>query len=72
MNQSKPVELSDRHLDKVAGEMTKTVDAASPTLSQLCYQGKHIESGTACRLTVGAISDHASRAGRPAETTLGS
>jgi type VI protein secretion system component Hcp len=45
INPAKRVELSDRQLDNVAGGMTKTVDAASPTLFQLCSQGKHLGSG---------------------------
>jgi type VI protein secretion system component Hcp len=47
MNQSKLGELSDQQLGDVAGGMTvtKTVDAPSPTLFQLCYQGKHIPTG---------------------------
>jgi type VI protein secretion system component Hcp len=44
--QFKPVELSDQQLDTVAGgAITKTVDAASPTLFQLCCTGKHFQSG---------------------------
>jgi type VI protein secretion system component Hcp len=39
------VELSGRQLDNIAGGMTKTVDAASLTLFQLCSQGKHLGSG---------------------------
>jgi hypothetical protein len=36
MKPAELVELSDRQLDNVAGGMTKIVDAASPTLFQLC------------------------------------
>jgi type VI protein secretion system component Hcp len=52
--QFKPVELTDQQLDTVAGgqldtvaggAITKTVDAASPSLFQLCCTGKHIKSG---------------------------
>jgi type VI protein secretion system component Hcp len=35
-------QLSDDQMDLVAGGI---VDATSPTLYQLCYQGKHIQSG---------------------------
>jgi len=44
MKPAELVELSDRQLDNVAGGMTKIVDAASPTLFQLC-SGKHLGSG---------------------------
>jgi hypothetical protein len=38
--QFKPVELSDQQLDTVAGgAITKTADAASPSLFQLCCTG---------------------------------
>ncbi len=42
----KLVELSDRELDTVAGgtTITKTVDAASPSLFKLCCTGKHFAS----------------------------
>jgi hypothetical protein len=42
--QFKPVELSDQQLDTIAGGAI-TVDAASPSLFQLCCTGKHIKSG---------------------------
>ena len=45
-NQSRPVELSDQQLDKVAGGITKTVDAASPNLFMACCTGKHFASAT--------------------------
>ena len=41
--QFEPVELSDQQLDTVAGgAITKTVDAASPSLFKLCCTGKHV------------------------------
>ena len=45
-DQLKLAELSDKELDKVAGGITKTVDAASPNLFMACCTGKHFATAT--------------------------
>jgi type VI protein secretion system component Hcp len=44
-NRSKPIELSERQLDDVAGG-TKEIDKASAKLFQSCATGEHIKSAT--------------------------
>jgi hypothetical protein len=43
--EAKPIELSERQLDDVAGG-TKKIDKASAKLFQSCATGEHIKSAT--------------------------
>jgi type VI protein secretion system component Hcp len=44
-NRSKPIELSERQLDEVAGG-TKKIDKASAKLFESCATGEHIKTAT--------------------------